>query len=341
MVDLDTMLREALTDDAKRAPELPERWTGPVVAVTAPSAPSPSWHRRGAIWLGAAVAATVGVLVIADLGGAPHGDVDSAVTAAWTPPGAEFLLEDLGVPESNPFGITIAGMSRALGVEGHPPLVTATSLHYAGGATAELQRCLSQNGSAGCYSPESRRHRVSVGITSSVDNGVADYDLWTWDNVPSDAVYVTYTDGSQVRWQRPLAGVVAFPNVPGDDEVVIAYNRRGTELARVDRATIAAENRRYERGALADISRTQYEQLSTLTDTTFVSCLTDHGARIGTNVAVLPTGVDELAVWNQCVARVKQVVGDRIDSMRVTFFDPGTERPTSPDPAFNVGEPGD
>ena len=28
----------------------------------------------------------------------------------------------------------------------------------------------------------------SLGITSAVDNGVADYDLWTWHGVPTGAV---------------------------------------------------------------------------------------------------------------------------------------------------------
>jgi hypothetical protein len=340
MVDLDTMLRDALAEDAERAPEMPRVWIGPtVVATRSASSPRSSWRRFGGAVMVSAAAAAIAVLVVVGDGDDPHRELASAGTGEWTPAGVEFPLEDLGVPDSNLLGITVAGLSRSLGVEGHPPLVIATSLLYDGGATAELQRCLSQDGSAGC-APEWTSDRPDVGVTSSVDNGAAGYDLWTWANVPAEAAYVTYVGGDQNRFQRPVAGVAAFPNVDGFDSVAIAYTSNGIELARVDRATLDAATERLETPLLADITQPQYQELTELTDTTLRDCLIDDGANLdAANVAAFPAGVDDLEVWDQCVASVKQVVADRIDEMNVTFYDPETERPTVSNPAFQFDGP--
>jgi hypothetical protein len=341
MADLDTILGEALVEDAEWAPELPATWSGPTVTMRV-SARSPALRRRrlgGAILMSSAAAATIGLVWVADHGEDPPGEVEPADTGGWTPPGVEFPLEDLGVPDSDVWSTTVAGLARALGVEGHPPLVIATTLQYSGGATAELQRCLSERGSAGC-APEWVRDHFDIGVTSSVDNGVADYDLWTWANVPPDAAYVTYVDDPQVRWQRPVAGVAAFPNVDWFDSVAIAYTSNGTELARVDRAALDAADQRLEGPPpMADITRAQYQELTALTDTTLRDCLTDNGARLDANVAVLPAGVDDVEVWDQCVATVKQIVAERIDAMNVAFYDPITERPTVSNPAFQFDGP--
>jgi hypothetical protein len=271
------------------------------------------------IWvIGAAAAAAIGVLVVTDDRDDRPGEVAPADAVPWTPDGVEFPLEDLGVPRSEPgLWVSVAGLTRALGVEGHPPLVVSTSLVYSGGPTAELQRCLFQAGSGGC-APEWTAAHPSVGITSSVDNTAADYDLWTWDNISPEAAYVTYVDRPEVRWQRPIAGVALFPDVAGDDEVVIAYDSEGVEVARVDAATLAAAERRLDGPPPpADISPAQSTQLSELTDISLEDCLIDHGAHIEQpgRVAVLPAGVDDVEAWSECVAAVKATVAQRLDEI--------------------------
>ena len=93
-------------------------------------------------------------------------------------------------------------------------------LQYLFGREPEVMHCLSQlGGGAGC-GPATATSGPDSGRILSVANHVADYDLWTWTNLPAETAYVTYDAADQHLWQRPVAGTVAFPYVRGRDHRV-------------------------------------------------------------------------------------------------------------------------
>lgn len=99
------------------------------------------------------------------------------VTSPWSPPGTEFASSDLG-PATMVFGgPVVAALTRQVGIEGHPPIqVISTSMAYVGHANAFEQVCTSENGGSVCR-PEWVTPSWSIGMTSSVDNGDATFDL--------------------------------------------------------------------------------------------------------------------------------------------------------------------
>jgi len=343
MNDLDTIIRNALLDDATRAPRLPETWGGPATSFRDVG------RRRSRQLRYAALAGAAAVIIVAlalligrssvdRVSPAPAVDSVSPATAAdrvspatgWQPPGTEFPSQDLGAPTALE-SLTVSGLARTIRVAGQPDLTISTELTYAGGHTAELERCLSVGGGAGCTPEWNPAPLGSLGITSSVDNGVADDDLWTWQGVPTGAAYVVYGNSAEQRWQRPIAGVVVFPNQPGVDGAV-AYDINGHEVARIDAALADAAAQGLRMPELADISKDQFSQLQQLTATTLHDCLINDGATIAGNVADTTTNV-----WDRCVNQTKATVTDAVDALHPRFYDPSTERPTNSDPAMVYG----
>ena len=116
-----------------------------------------------------------------------------------------------------------------------------------------------------------------TGITASVDNRQANFDLWTWSNVPDGVDYVTYVDGDTQYWQRPVAGVVAFPNVEGDEQVAVAFDHDGVQVARAN-GQPRPGGEVPDGSEWADISTSQLEQLMQTLQNSLRQCLTSHGA---------------------------------------------------------------
>ena len=185
--------------------------------------------------------------------------------------------------------------------EQHRKLVVLSELSYHGGPgrTALEMRCLAQGGSAGCG------HATDVspviGVTASVDNRQADFDLWTWSNVPEGVGYVTYVDGDTRYWQRPVAGVVAFPNVEGDEQVAVAFDHGGAQVA-------GATGQPRPGGEVpdgsewADISKSELEQLTQTVQHTLRQCLTRHGVEpVTPDLLTLPSAVNVSRTWEVCV----------------------------------------
>jgi hypothetical protein len=256
-------------------------------------------------------------------------------TPPWSPPGTEFVSSDLG-PATMVFGgPAVAALTRQVGIEGHPPIqVISTSMSYGGHANAFEQVCTSENGGSACR-PEWVTPSWSTGTTSSVANGESTFDLWTIEGLPADTAFVTYTDGDLELWQRPIMGFVAFPNVPGEEELVVAYAVDGTEIGRfgTDEQTAAATLVAEPEPPQADLSPSEFADLSELTFATLRDCLTTRGGTLTGDVATFAPGVDQVGVWEQCVTETKQIVGDAVTELDPRFYDPVTERPQNEDPA--------
>lgn len=336
MNDLDEILRTSLEADAARAPELPAEWRPRIEWDHQARGVRIRSRNAAPVLVGALalIAATgLGWAVISSQDQGDRVQTEGPTTpGVWEPPGEEFPLEDRGPATSLEARIglpVVQELTRSLAVAGQPPLTVFTALTYGGGREAEELRCVAQGGSAAC-GPESGGRGPHVSTTASIDNGQADFDLWVWGNVGSGVEYVTYSDGDRHYWQSPVAGVVAFPDVPGDDEVVIGFSRDGVELARADHLTATA----WEDGghsARADISQTELEALISLTEDSLRGCLTDRGGEpVSPELVTLPGGVDVDQTWEVCAAQAKAAVVRQLGQMRVRFFDPATEAPLSP-----------
>lgn len=175
-------------------------------------------------------------------------------------------------------------------------------------------RCLAEGGGAGCGPVD--RPRFDLGVTSSVDNGAADYDLWTWSNVPPDATYVVYENGDATRWQRPVNGVAMFPNVHGFESVATAYTADGAEVVRIDAKTQNLANAEEsaapaETRELAGLEQGQGEAIMGVMNDAMRSCLANAGAVFdGGEVGRLPAGGDAESAWSSCVFATETAVSD-------------------------------
>jgi hypothetical protein len=252
---------------------------------------------------------------------------EPAAAPYWVPPGTEFASTDLGPLASAYAGPVVAGLSRQISIEGHRPLqVVTASLSYVGYATATELVCASENGGSACRDASSPVP-WSISITSSVDNGHSTFDLWRVEGLPENTTFVSYSDGDLQLWQRPILGFAAFPNVAGNDEIVIAYDDDGTELGQFGVAYLTATAVDEPAPLLADISQAEFQGLSDLTANTVRECLTSRGGAFTGDVATFPSDVDQAAVWEQCVVETKQIVGDAVQALNPRFYDPTTERP--------------
>jgi hypothetical protein len=338
MTDLDTRIRNALHADAESAPELPAAWVGPVTATVVPIGRRRSARRVATLVAGVAAAAAlvVALATVARPGGAdPAPAASTSAPAIWAPPGTEFALTDLGASAASPGGPVVEALTRRIGVAGHPDQIVSPSLTYMGAATAEVHQCVWENGGGGC-NPEWNPATWSIGRTSSVDNGDADFDLVTVDGVTADAAFVGYTSGDVAYWQRPVAGFAALPYAGDADVSVTAWDRNGVVVATYDddayfdlvsepHPTLGYVAK--GRPLVADLSQEQHESLSELTRSSMRTCLTDRGGTIGDgDVATFAPSVDQVAIWDECVAAVKEIVGEAVAALDPEFYDPALDR---------------
>lgn len=331
----DALVRDALIEDAERAPDVPEHWPGVTVTASPPgSMRSNPWRLATATAAAAVVLAGTVALVIGQRADAPP----AAAPSSWVPDGVEFPATDLGPPASVEYdGPVVAALSRQVSVEGHPPIVVATSLTYMGGATAAEQACTWSDSGGGCR-PEWNPSTWSTAVTSSVDNGVAEFDLWTVEGLPSTVAFVTYTVDDETLWQRPVMGFAAFPHRSGPSYVAIGYDVEGSEVSRYGLEEYTAQVVAGDRPLNADISSADLQRLADLTADEMRACLTSRGGVLSGDVATFAAGVDQATVWADCVVEVKSVVGEAVDELDPRFYDPAFERPLHPDPAFHFGD---
>ncbi len=327
---LATVVASVLRADAEHAPTLPEEWhDAPVMSISA----APGSPTRWKPMIFSAAAAAVLIAALGFVAGRPHEGSPAAAPSGWIPPGTEFVSTDLGPATTVYNGPVVAALSRQIGIEGHPPQVITTSLTYAAHATAIEQVCTSEDGSSGCR-PEWNTASWSTSVTSSIDNGFASFDLWTIEGVPTEAAFVYYEDGDLQLWQRPIMGFAAFPNVEGNDEIVIAYDASGAEIGQFGLAQQGFSVVEGSTPLVADLSKAEFINLGDLTANTVRKCLTTSGGALAGDVATFPSDVDQAVVWQRCVGETKQIVGDAVKELNPRFYDLSTERPQNPDPAL-------
>lgn len=285
-------------------------------------------QRERVVQLLAGVAASVALIAVLVVAAriAEHYNTPSTART-WTPPGVEFPLTDLGPAIAVPNGPSVEELTRQVGVDGHPAQVIATSLSYSWNDAAIETVCTSERGSSGC---QPAWFAWALAITSSVDNGFADYDLWTVEGLPAGTAFVSYADGNQVLWQRPIMGFVAFPNVAGSNEVVIAYDSSGAETGRYD-AEQAGAGSNGPALRFTDPSSAGFNALNKLTRDQMSACLVHHRGNLHQDVASFPEGVDQRAVWTECVATVQQIVADAVRAINPVLYDAGTDPPSGAD----------
>jgi hypothetical protein len=348
--DTEVLIRQALESDANRAPIGSRSWAGPSYSTTTAVA------RRHKVWMygSLAVAATLAIGVIATYR-MDRGTENQA--AGFQPSGTEYPLTDLGEPTDGAFELTLASLSGMTQVPGQPPIASGPAITYQGGATAELMYCESSGGGGGC-SPEWMATVPNIGITSSVDNRVADFDVWIWANVPANAASVQFTQGDVELWQRPIRGMVQFPyswltHDPAPDATdqvdytalpynAIAYDINGVKVGEANQAAIDLANSQVvpPLNLYADITSAQGETISALTDSTLRECLRRAGATFSPDgtVATLPDGADDQTVWKTCVGETKAAVAAAIAAINPRFYDGlKGERPLVADPMFKWG----
>jgi hypothetical protein len=267
---------------------------------------------------------------------------DDSPAVAWQPTGVEYRLGDLG-PATSSHYITTGGLSRMIQVPGQPVLTIARTIQYFFGATAEEQLCEDFAGGAGCAPDYTWGKQPDISVSSSVDNRVADEDIWMWNALPQGTAYVEYVDGDSHLWQRPIAGFSAFPDVKGRSEVATAFAVDGTVLGRAGSGTQDAQSPASGITQVrADIDRSQSEELTQLTATTMRDCLTQSGATWDSiDVATFAAGVDQVGIWTECVAQTKQVVAARVSEMDVRMYDPAVDEPQNPNSPIQIANPAD
>jgi hypothetical protein len=230
-------------------------------------------------------------------------------------------------------------------------------VNYMGGDGAEVWWNESSRGGGGS-APDWMIGVPITSISSSIDNRVADFDVWSWTNVPASAAYVVFTQGDVQLWQRPIRGVVQFPyawlthnNVgnaepaqPGAAEPyeAMAFDAAGTRVGDASQAAIdtASAGVSEPDQRWADITTAQMETLTTLNDTTARDCLTRSGATFSPDhmVATLPEGVDNAAVWSACVEETKSAVAAAVAEINPRYYDGSIgERPLVADPPLQWG----
>jgi hypothetical protein len=341
MNTLENRVSEALVADASRAPVGSPTWLGPNYA-QAPQPRSQLCTRRGLTLV------TVAAVSIVALGFAVRRDDVPKHVGGFVPAGVEYPLTDLGEPDHGASGLTVAALARVTQVPGQPPIVSGPTLSYSGGASAEVQWCTSSSGGAGC-SPEWLVGVPWVGQTSSVDNLHADFDVWTWSNVPAEAAFVTFTQSDSRLWQRPVHGMVQFrvtkatqPGVAGVPVQAVALDAAGNELQRADDQTVYEAGMKVTAPPQADLTAAQGVAIVELTDRTIRTCLSQVGATYSDygTVAFLPASTNVQLVWNTCVAETKATVAAAVKEINPRYYDPSKgERPLVDDPMQKFVDP--
>jgi hypothetical protein len=296
-IDLESDLRRAFARSADSAPDVTPQWPRQSIAVVA----SPTtWHSTGRTGrhrlVGLSVAALLLIGVVAVVAG--HRSVDQSTT--FTPPGAEFTLTPIAVVEPTTNSYVRPGSVHSASVPGHPPLTVYIAATAINGHVREY-RCLEavRDGS-GC-APQWTWSQPDIGQMSTIANHLGSFDLWTWSNVPAGTSYVVWTYAGQVRWQRPVAGIAAFPvftDLPVNAGAV-AYDAAGVVLARAgagaEPSTTVTDP---DHGLISNLDSVAQAELDQLTRTSLNACL------------INPTGD-----WTACVAHADEVVHARFKEL--------------------------
>lgn len=343
MSTLESRVRAALEAEADRAPT-PAPWSPtPQVAKSNSSSGSRSSWAIAATGVAATAVSIVGLLAIATRDTTPSDNPAPAsqpLKTVWAPPGEEFRLEDLGPAEYGGAGwVGLAPLTRLLGVPNHPDLSFTSGVGYFAGESIEEFRCIgSDGGGAVCYSPT--RPGPAISVTSSVDNGIGEFDVWTWSNVPPHADYVVYAQDDATRWQAPILGVAAFPNRDGFNSAAVAYTNEGVEVARVDSDVLEVADQQQSDAwpIVADLDETQATEITEVMQTTAIDCLTTAGADFDNGLLGQLNSDDVNDVWSDCVATSRTAVEDWLEDNGIQFYqsEPGATQVDGLDFATDV-----
>jgi len=120
---------------------------------------------------------------------------------------------------------------------------------------------------------------------------------------------------------------------------IIAYDTSGNELGRFGAEQEAAGAINGQAPPVADLSKADFAQLVELTNNEMRTCLSSHGGVFNDgDVATFGSDIDQVAVWNQCVTTVTDIVRNAVAEIVPRFCDPATERPLNTDPAFATSD---
>ena len=152
----------------------------------------------------------------------------------------------------------------------------------------EESQCVEEAGGSGC-GPTSMPAQFSQ--TSSIDNGVATDDLFTWSNLPKEVATVRYDDGVIQLWQRPVAGLAIFrvdPNHPHPD--IRAFDVTGAVLPYSFWSSNVPSTGSTSVEAVAPTSSEMWDELETLAQSSLHDCMSERGATWAIpNVPSFPT----------------------------------------------------
>ncbi len=330
-VETETLhIRQALTADAARAPIGTPTWTGLNYPTGAKEA------RRLNPWvyatLAAAAAITIGGIALTRINHQPE---DQAT--GFAPRGTEYPLVDLGEPSGGARGITVAALSRATQLPA--AIVSGPSVLYGSGRAPMVMWCgLMAVGSMEVPDGGASGNGTCLGIdevpqpllmaVQAADGHDLTMNIWAWVNVPSDATVVSYADGDQQLWQRPIHRVVQFPDVVGDDEQVTAYDSMGNILATVDWPGVPQPQTDQSDEEIALFDGNQGELLSRSTYDQFRNCLVVAGASVSSDgsVAALPEHVDDQKTFDRCADMAIASVTAEVARLQPKFI-PVTSEP--------------
>lgn len=268
--DLEHRLRSALEREAGAVPLRGGEWQ-PTTSVPLSSASIGSARRsalRGPVAAAAiAVAVAAGLLVFARTRSTGPDD-----TPTFAPTGTEVPLTS--VPANDVTVVVKPGTLAALEVEGHPVMDVFVGVDHLQGKVVQVSCILGRNDGGSC-APFTGERPQSVSRSSTVDNGNGSSNLWVWSGVPESVAFVEYREGSVTYWQRPLAGVAAFPTPDGLDDVsAVAYARDGQEVARASWSTTSPSIEPMTDPALYDdLSEEQKNSVWAVIDGAMRSCL--------------------------------------------------------------------
>jgi hypothetical protein len=279
-----------------------------------------------------AVGAVVVVMVMID-----SRRLSDPASPRWRPSGIEFPLHDNGQIE----GELVPALSRSIEVPEHPPLTFFRRLSYDGGLSSTVQWCSEGGGGGGC-APDG--DRITASVTSSVDNGVAEFDLFIVERLPEGTAVVAFSDGVDRWWQRPVFGVAAFPYVWGRKEQLTAYDADGVALL-----TFSWETRpdgAFFDTRLVDISAADLQVIEQFNAGRLEACLAGQGVVLDDDETGVEAGAgndvdagagggvaaDEVAAWDMCVTDTQAEVAALVQTFEARIFDPARGgRPNNPD----------
>jgi hypothetical protein len=104
----------------------------------------------------------------------------------------------------------------------------------------------------------------------------------------------------------------------------------GNELASYTLVALGAASEDLVVPMQADVTVGQFNEIDVLTSTTMGECLASAGGNADFGqVSAFPDGLDQVAIWNDCVDVTQAAVATRVAELAPRFFDPMTEAPTA------------